>query len=98
MKKTNLVKKFTALSAIGTGLLISLVSPSQAKASWYYNSYGSGIMDNYTLSGPGGYNGYGTTTRVGGMTIDNYSDNYGSVSCTSNQIGFMTTVNCYWSK
>ena len=32
MKKTNLVKKFTALSAIGAGLVITLVSPSQVKA------------------------------------------------------------------
>ena len=95
MKKTNLVKKFTALSAIGAGLVIALLSPSQAKASWYFNSYGSGTMDNYTLSGPGGYYGNGTTTRIGNMTIDNYSDNYGSVSCTTTQIGFMTTVNCY---
>tara|TARA_B000000532_G_C18787233_1_gene370971 strand:- start:32 stop:253 length:222 start_codon:yes stop_codon:yes gene_type:complete len=32
MKKTNLVKKFTALSIIGTGLVISLINPSQVKA------------------------------------------------------------------
>ena len=95
MKKTNLVKKFTALSAIGAGLVISLLSPSQAKASWYFNSYGSGTMDNYTLSGPGVYYGNGTTSRIGNMTIDNYSDNYGSISCTTTHIGFMTTVNCY---
>ena len=95
MKKTNPLKKFTALSAIGAGLVIALVSPSQAKASWYFNSYGSGTMDNYTIWGPGGYNGTGTTTRIGNTTIDNYYDNYGSVSCTTTQIGFMTNVNCY---
>ena len=32
MKKTNLFKKFTALSVIGTGLVIALISPSQVKA------------------------------------------------------------------
>ena len=32
MKKTNLVKKFTAFSIIGTGLVISLINPSQVKA------------------------------------------------------------------
>ena len=52
-------------------------------------------MDNYKLSGPGGYYGNGATTRIGNMAIDNYSDNYGSVSCTTTQFGFMTTVNCY---
>tara|TARA_Y100000589_G_scaffold151363_1_gene144325 strand:- start:123 stop:410 length:288 start_codon:yes stop_codon:yes gene_type:complete len=95
MKKTNLVKKFTALSAIGAGLVIALVSPSQAKASWYLNSYGSGTMNNYTLSGPGGYYGNGTSTRIGNTIIDNYFDNYGSVSCTTNQIGFNTITNCF---
>ena len=44
MKKTNLVKKFTALSAIGAGMVIALVSPSQAKASWYFNSYGTALL------------------------------------------------------
>lgn len=32
MKKINLFKKFTALSVIGTGLVIALISPSQVKA------------------------------------------------------------------
>ena len=32
MKKTNLIKKFTALSVIGAGLVITLLSPSQVKA------------------------------------------------------------------
>ena len=32
MKKINLVKKFTALSVISRGLLITLISPSQVKA------------------------------------------------------------------
>ena len=32
MKKTNLFKKFTALSVIGTGMVIALISPSQVKA------------------------------------------------------------------
>ena len=32
MKKTNLVKNFTALSIIGTGLVISLINASQVKA------------------------------------------------------------------
>ena len=32
MKKTNLFKKFTALSVIGTGLVIALISPSQVRA------------------------------------------------------------------
>ena len=32
MKKTNLLKKFALISAIGAGLVIALVSPNQAKA------------------------------------------------------------------
>ena len=32
MKKTNLFKKFAALSVIGTGLVIALISPSQVKS------------------------------------------------------------------
>ena len=36
MKKTDLVKKLTVLSAIGAGLVISLLSPSQVKADTGY--------------------------------------------------------------
>ena len=95
MKKTNLLKKFVSISVIGAGIVISLVSPNQAKASWNFNSFGNRTIDTYHLSGPGGYYGNGTTSRIGNMTTDNYYDNYGSISCTTTNIGFMTTVNCY---
>ena len=36
MKKTNLFKKFTALSVFGTGMVIALISPSQVKAGYGY--------------------------------------------------------------
>ena len=91
MKKTNLLKKFASISVIGAGIVISLVSPNQAKALWNFNSFGNRTTDTYNQSGPG----YRTTSRIGNMTIDNYYDNYGSISCTTSNIGFMTTVNCY---
>ena len=93
--KTNLLKKFASISVIGAGIVISLVSPNQAKASWNFNSFGNRTIDNYHLSGPGGYYGNGTTLRIGNMTFDDYNDNYGSISCTTTNIGFMTTVDCY---
>ena len=95
MKKTNSLKKFTFLTLICTGLITSLTISSQVKADYGYAVTQEQAIDTYHLSGPGGYYGNGTTSRIGNMTIDNYYDNYGSISCTTTNIGFMTTVNCY---
>ena len=95
MKKTNPLKKFASISVIGAGLVISLVSPNQANASWNFNSFVNRTIDTYHLAGPGGYYVNGTTSRIGNMTIHNYYDNYGSISCNTTNIGFMTMVNCY---
>ena len=46
MKRTNLVQKFTALSVIGAGLVISLLSSSQVKADTGYLMTQEQIRDN----------------------------------------------------
>ena len=95
MEKTNFKKNLAAFFVISSGLLISLFSPTKANTSWNFNSYGNGEIDSYSLSGPGGYQGNGTTSRMGHITIDNYSDNYGSISCTRTRIGsFGININC----
>jgi len=71
-----MIKKFRfALLLAPLALLAS--APKAHAYPWSYYGYSSPYSSYYTISGPGGYSGFG----YGSGNIGMYSDNFGTTTC-----------------
>jgi len=70
-----------------------LLTPAQAQYQYIYQQIGNFGMG--TVNGPEGYSGTYNRQQIGNTTFDSYSDDRGTMNCTTNRIGNQVFTSCY---
>ena len=87
--------KIKKLLIVISGVTSLLLIPNKANASYIWNSNMLGNTLNYRIADTSGYSGHGSIRDIGGFIRNSYTDNYGSVNCSTYSIGNFIRTNCY---
>ncbi len=87
--------KIQKLLLLVSGITSLLLIPNKANASYLLNSNIMGNTLNYRITDTSGYSGHGSIRNTGGFIRSRYTDNNGTVNCSTYTIGNFIRTNCH---